>query len=139
VPWWWTNEQGYSGHIGRVVHGFFYEQGFTGRSRPDPSSFREHPLFRAEGPQKRRGHRQDDHSPPRKGSKGQRPGMLIKNPIPRREFVLRGYKRAEVVWHERLARAKARFNVEMDRIIRLAGEQAAARAAELEKARRGRP
>lgn len=123
VPWWWTNEEGYSGHVGRVVHGFFYDSGYTGASRPDPGQFREHPLFRAEGPQREDNSFGPDHDrqAPRKGLKGERPGMKIENPILPREFVLRGYQRAEVEWHAAMRVAKANFDKELDRIISLVG------------------
>lgn len=113
VPWWWTNEEGYSGHVGRVVHGFFYEQGFTGRAHPDPGQSREHPLFRAEGPQS--GRRQGGKLSPVKQPKGTRPGMLIQNPIPERRFVRRGAGRAEAAWHARVDKARARFLREVER------------------------
>lgn len=121
VPWWWTNEEGYSGHIGRVVHGFFYDAGFTSASRPDVGSFREHPLFRAEGPQRDTNSFGPDHDrqSPSKGLKGERPGMRIENPIPQREFVRRGVARAEIEWHAAFAVAKGRFDKEMDRITSL--------------------
>jgi hypothetical protein len=123
VPWWWTNESGYSGHVGRVVHGFFYDAGYTSASRPDPGSSREHPLFRAEGPQRDSnsfgpGH---DRQSASSGQRGERPGMRIENPIPAREFVLRGYERAEAEWHTEFAAVKARFDREVDKILALIG------------------
>lgn len=126
VPWWWTNEEGYSGHIGRVVHGFFYESGFTNASAPDPGSSREHPLFRAEGPQRDSNSFGPDHGrqSPRLGGRGERPGMRIENPIPAREFVRLGLARAEGEWHAGFARAKARFDKELARITALVGVRA---------------
>ena len=115
VDWWWTNETGYSGHIGRVVHGFFYDAGGGGRSRPDPAAFREHPIFRPEGFQRSSGYRQLDdsgaafHRKSRKQAKGKRPGMLIANPIPARRFVRDGALTAERRWHTEVERARQRF------------------------------
>lgn len=118
VPWWWTNEEGYSGHVGRVVHGLFYDAGYTGASAPNPGLSQQHPLFRAEGPQRDSnaygpGH---DFQAPTSGGKGTRPGMLIKNPIPARHFVEKGYTEAETKWHAEMARAKARFDSSVARI-----------------------
>jgi hypothetical protein len=115
VDWWWTNEVGYSGHIGRVVHGFFYDAGWSGRARPDPSRSREHPLFRPEGFQRASGYRQLDsggaalRKRARKRPKGGRPGMLIANPIPARHFVREGALTAERHWHTEVERARQRF------------------------------
>jgi hypothetical protein len=104
VPWWWTNEEGYSGHIGRVVRGFFFDAGFTGPSRPDPSRFREHPLFMT-------GSDQLDTFGGGGGARGGVGGrMEIHNPIPRREFVLHGYEAAKTEWHRQVSDAKARFD-----------------------------
>jgi hypothetical protein len=125
VPWWWTNEAGFSGHIGRVVHGFFYDAGFTGASRPNPAEFREHPLFRAEGPQRESGFRKDGKLPPRSTPKGTRPGMLIKNPIPERRFVRRGAEIAEREWHSRVQRVRSAFIAKVDSIA--AAQRASAR------------
>lgn len=120
VSWWWTNEEGYSGHVGRVVHGFFYDAGWTGGSRPDTSRFREHPLFRAVGPQGDQGERltdeqsASDYEAP-EGARG--PGMLIQNPIPARRFVERGYAKASAQWHTRVDAARAKFDRESDLIL----------------------
>lgn len=115
VDWWWTNEFGYSGHVGRVVHGFFYDAGFTGRSRPDASRMQEHALFRPEGAQRASGYTQLNAAGqafkkrPRKQVKGKRPGMLIQNPILARNFVRRGGRTAELEWHRAVERARQRF------------------------------
>lgn len=115
VDWWWTNEFGYSGHIGRVVHGFFYDVGFKGRSRPGAAPSRSHPLFRPEGFQRGGGYRQLTtageafHKRQKRQAKGRRPGMLISEPIPDRRFVQRGYLLAEREWHKRVELARQRF------------------------------
>jgi hypothetical protein len=120
VPWWWTNEEGYSGFVGRVVHGFFYDAGWTGGTRPDTSRSREHPLFRAVGPQGDQEHRitdaqsAADYEHP-EGARG--PGMLIQNPIPARRFVERGYAKASAQWHTRVRAARAAFDRESDLIL----------------------
>lgn len=84
VPWWWTNEEGSSVHVGREVTGFFQ----PGSSRPGAAPSRTHPLFRATG-------------------KG--PTMTIENPIPERGFVQSGSNLAETVWHAKIRQAKSRF------------------------------
>jgi hypothetical protein len=38
VPWWWTNEEGYSGHIGREITGYFFDAGWDNPTAPDPAS-----------------------------------------------------------------------------------------------------
>jgi hypothetical protein len=94
VPWWWTNEEGYSGFIGRKISGRFFDAGWTGASRPSQDQIREHPLFRGA------------MRPPGSNLKG----AVIKNPIPAREFVLEGYKEAEVEWHAAVRAARSRFD-----------------------------
>ena len=119
VSWWWTQEEGYSGHVGRTVHGFFYDAGYVSASRPDPGAFREHPLFRAEGPQRDTnafgpGH---EFQSPSKSGKGVRPGMHIQNPIQPRQFVLRGGRAAEAKWHTEVRAAEAKFVAATERLI----------------------
>jgi hypothetical protein len=120
VPWWWTNEEGYSGHVGRVVHGMFYDAGWTGASAPNPGLSQVHPLFRAEGPQRPDNAlgpvTQRQKTFPMSGGKGVRPGMLIKNPIPARRFVEKGYAMAESKWHADMRVAKARFDAAVGRV-----------------------
>ncbi len=100
VDWWWTNEEGYDGHIGREIVGLF-DPGHVG---PDPSQFRVHPLFT-----------------PMKGGKG-----TIQNPIPARHFVLEGGREAEARWHAQVQAAKRRFLVACDRAL-VAAPQAKSR------------
>lgn len=88
VEWWWTNEFGYSGHIGREIHGWFFDAGFTSRTRPDPNLSGTHPLF----------------EPSRSGGKG-----TIHNPIPERGFTREGARVAEIEWHREVRKARARF------------------------------
>lgn len=96
VPWWWTNEEGYSGHIGREINGYFYDIGFTGATRPDPDMSGQHPLFApgksGDGP---------------RGGKGGR--GTIKEPIPDRRFVREGAEQAKAEWHARVQRARRNF------------------------------
>jgi len=88
VPWWWTNEEGYSGNLGRKFIGAF--GGGGGWTKPDPSQFREHPLLRiGKGPGTGKG--------------------TIRHPIPARRFVEDGSQEAEVAWHAEIRAAKARF------------------------------
>lgn len=119
VSWWWTQEEGYSGHVGRTVHGFFYDAGYVGASRPDISASREHPLFRAEGPQRDSnpfgtGHEKQS---PSASAKGVRPGMHILNPIMPRRFVLKGGQAAEAKWHADVKAAEAKFVSATERLI----------------------
>lgn len=88
VEWWWTNEFGYSGHVGREIHGWFFDAGFGSRSRPDPGQSGDHPLF----------------MPSRSGGKG-----TIQNPIPERGFTREGARIAEQEWHREVRAARSRF------------------------------
>jgi hypothetical protein len=114
VDWWWTNEEGYSGHIGREIRGVF----MPGGARPDPSRFREHPLFQ----------------PMAKGPKGE-----IKNPIPERRFVQSGYNQVRGDWHAEIQAAEQTF-IDALRRAQLSVQQAASkrRAANVRRGR-GRP
>lgn len=103
VPWWWTNEEGYSGHVGRQVTGLFFDSGFTSPSRPDPGRFREHPLFAV------------GKGIGKQGGKGTR--MTIQNPIPERRFVRDGMQRAETEWHAAIRTARTRFLGECQRAV----------------------
>lgn len=85
VGWWWTNEQGYRGHLGRRFIGSF--EG----TRPDPSRFREHAVLDM-----------------RKGAKNRAKGT-IKKPIPERRFVRDGAHSAEARWHGEIRAAQDRY------------------------------
>jgi hypothetical protein len=107
VDWWWTQEEGYAGHVGREVKGYFYDAGYSGPVAPDPARFREHPLFAAgKGPSGTGGPR---------GGKGRK--MTIQNPIPARHFVREGVLKAETEWHRLHAQARRRFDRELARIF----------------------
>jgi hypothetical protein len=82
VDWWWTNEQGFAGHIGRRIFGVF-----------EPSHTR--PGF---------GSGDTSFVPTRSGGKGE-----IKHAIPPRWFVRDGGARAEQEWHTLIRAAKSRF------------------------------
>jgi hypothetical protein len=85
VGWWWTNEEGYRGHIGRRFIGSF--EG----TRPDPSRFREHAVLDM-----------------RKGAKNRAKGT-IKKPIPERRFVRDGAGQAEARWHAQIQAAQGKY------------------------------
>lgn len=90
VGWWWTNEEGYSGHIGRTFIGAF------DGTRPSPGDFRQHALLEVG-----------------KGVKGSGKGT-IKRPIPERRFVRDGAAVAEAQWHGAVRAAKAKFMTEIN-------------------------
>jgi hypothetical protein len=97
VPWWITNEVGSSARVGGTIFGTFYGEESAGP--PDPSMFREHPLFEP-------------------GVNGSLAGPgIIENPIPARYFVRRA---AEVIhrrWLEGATAAKLRFGTELTRVL----------------------
>jgi hypothetical protein len=112
VPWWWTNEEGYSGHVGRELHGYYYDAGWVGATRPGETTGQA--LFGPTGP------------------KG--PPMTIQNPIPERRFVQRGAEIAEQRWHRQIDSARRRFFVKVDAAVAAA---AAVPEAEKRRNRRG--
>lgn len=88
VEWWWTNELGYAGHLGRRFIGAF--EG----TRPDPNRRQEHALLTiGRGPGSGKG--------------------TIREPIPEREFVRKGGRHAEAIWHGKVRAAKAAFMAEV--------------------------
>jgi hypothetical protein len=128
VPWWWTNEEGYSGHIGREITGYFFDAGWDNPTAPDPGFMRhpaggEHPLFM---PGKTAAALYGDLGfsgggmGPR-GGKGRR--MTIGRPIPARHFFDKGYEEAAAKWHDMVRAAKARLSAELDRVAKLQAVQ----------------
>jgi hypothetical protein len=109
VPWWWTNEEGYGGHIGREIRGYFQ----PGSASPSMSQFREHPTFRP-------------------GGKGK---GIIQNPIPERRFVERGFERVVPEWNALCEAAKRRFMAEVARITALADQERKRQAARKQRQR----
>lgn len=103
ADWWWTNEEGYSGHIGREIRGVFMPGGVP----PNQSDFRAHPLFRPMGIGG--------------GGSGSARDVLahidrasnlvgeIRNPIPERRFVRRGFQDIRGQWHAEVRAAEARL------------------------------
>jgi hypothetical protein len=116
VPWWWTNEEGYSGNLGRRFFGVFN----PGGAKPNPAEFRSHPLLFI-GKVKGSG----------KGT--------IRNPIPARRFVEDGAAVAATQWHAQIRAAKARFMAEVGRAHIQAQQIRAQRRGALPKGQRRRP
>jgi hypothetical protein len=97
VPWWITNEVGSSARVGGVLYGTFYGENDAGP--PDPSMFREHPLFEP-------------------GPNGSLSGMgVIQNPIPARQFVEKAVLATNRRWQEGFSAAKIRFDTELTRVL----------------------
>lgn len=91
VEWWWTQESGYDGHVGRVLYGVF----MPGEAHPSAEEFRQHPLFEARGKGEDRG------------------SGVIRNPIPARHFVQDAIPEIEAIWHARFATIKAAWEAEL--------------------------
>lgn len=114
-PYWRTQEYGYSGHVGRVLHGLYFGAGFGGGGVPaNPAEFRQHPLFRP-------------------GGKGT-PPMTIRKPIEARFFLRDGAAEAEAAWRLRIRAADARVARSLAPLFR--GGPAALTAAERRRAAR---
>lgn len=88
VDWWWTNEEGYSGHIGREIRGVFMPGGTPPIA--DLPRLLHQPIFRPLG---------GDRAP--KGT--------IKEPIPERRFVQKGFDSLRAPWHAEVRAAEGRF------------------------------
>lgn len=101
VGWWWTNEEGYTGFVGRVLEGVF----MPGSHSPSPKQRREHPLFQ--------GRMLEDGEAP----SGKTPFGVISEPIPARRFVLKGFKDADARWNAEMDRADAKMVAAIDRAI----------------------
>lgn len=115
--WWWTNEVGYSGNVGREVNGLFFDAGYSGNGvGASGSLYREHPLFRPGGPQPG-----DDESDGRR-----QPTMTIGNPIPARRFVRDTIAQLEPRWHVEVRAAVQKLD---GRVLTALGEAAAIGAA----------
>jgi hypothetical protein len=97
VHWWWTQEEGYTGHKGREVKGFFHDPGFTNMSAPSPFKSGQHPLFTPTG--------------------GSGRTMHIEEAIVERRFVLRGSSDVADDWHRGVRSARERFDREIRTII----------------------
>lgn len=120
VPWWWTNEEGYSGNVGRKFIGAYYDSGFSSPSKPSPSEDRQHPLLRiGKGPGTGKG--------------------TIRNPIPARRFVEEGAAQAEVGWHAAIQASKRRFIRECERAYLQSAQIVRGRASKTTPRRRRRP
>jgi len=94
VEWWWTNEEGYSGHVGRVLFGFF--EGDGDYAPPSRDEFRVHPLF-------------VPGSSPVSGS------GVIKEPIPARRFIEKSIPLIDRLWRTQFDAIKARFDLALER------------------------
>lgn len=103
VFWWWTQEIGYSGNVGKELHGWFFDSGFTNPTYPNPEQSREHPLFGSTG----------DTGPP----------MTILNPIEERRFALHALEKIQGEWEGAVLRAAAQFELERDAALAAAAAQ----------------
>lgn len=100
VEWWWTQEWGYSGHVGREIHGFFHDPGFARASWPNPTQSGDHPLFTATGENT--------------GGTG-----TIERPLTARGFTQEGAHHAEAEWHALIHQARRDFMGELARAAAL--------------------
>lgn len=91
VPWWYTNEEGSTGRIGGILHGYFQ----PGDSAPDSTLFRQHPIFESAPGDREAG------------------WGVIKNPIPARRFIEKAFPEIEAAWRVKFDILKAAFMVEM--------------------------
>jgi hypothetical protein len=91
VEWWWTQELGYSGHVGRILYGVF----MPGESHPEGEEFRQHPVFEPRGKGEDRG------------------SGRIRNPIEAREFVKDSIPDIEAFWKGELDAVRRAFEVEV--------------------------
>lgn len=112
-PYWRTQEYGYTGAVGRELHGLFFNSArFGGRGVPaNPADFRRHPIFRVMG-------------------KG--PPMKIGRPIQARYFLRDGAAEAEAAWRLRVRAADFQVARSLAPLIR--GAPAALTAAERRRA-----
>lgn len=96
VEWWWTNEEGYTGHVGRVLYGFF--SGGGDDAPPSGEEFRQHPLFTP------------GYSPVSGGG-------VITEPIPARRFIEKAIPLIDREWRAQFTAIKSRFDVAMARAM----------------------
>lgn len=105
VEWWWTQEIGYSGHVGRRIYGTFY--GGAGAGPPDPGQFRQHPLFQPEHPV----FRADTAS-------GLAGFGVIERPIEARRFIEASVKVIDRDWREKFETIRGRFESRLQTVAR---------------------
>jgi hypothetical protein len=94
VGWWWTNEEGYSGLVGRRLFGFF--EGDGDFAPPSREESRVHPLFVP-------------------GSSPVSGGGIIAEPIPARRFIEKSIPLIDRAWKTQFLAIKGRFDVAMAR------------------------
>lgn len=98
VPWWVTNEIGSSALIGHRLYGAFYGGG--GASPPDPTEFRQHPLFE-----------------PGKGQGVYGLG-IVQHPIPARRFIEKAVQAIDAAWRREFESARRRFEARLDTVAK---------------------
>lgn len=100
VPWWITNEIGSSARVGGRLFGYF-TGGSSQDAPPDPTQFREHPLFQT-------GSSQDPIS-----------GLgIIQHPIPARRFIERSIPLIDKEWRTAFEAIRSRFEGRLDSVMR---------------------